>query len=177
MSEFLKFAFEVLSQVVYNFAGLLAAALKLFITGWWDYFTIFFTYFRTLNVFGKILSVLLMLVLVAIPVIAIVLIARHVVLPRRLPRAAAGPAAPQPSRRQDPCPGRAGLGGGGGRRCPRPRGSQAPRPRSRPGAPKLLGSSAPPRRCGPPRTPRPPRKGSGAARRTRTAPASGSPGL
>lgn len=62
-------------------------------------------------------------------------------------RSAARPAAPQPSRRQDPCPGRAGLGGGGGRRCPRPRGSQAPRPRSRAGAPKLLGSSAPPRRC------------------------------
>ena len=84
MSEFLKFAFEVLSQVVYNFAGLLAAILKLFITGWADYFTIFFTYFRTMNVLGKILSVLLMLVLVAIPVIAIVLIVRRIMLRRRL---------------------------------------------------------------------------------------------
>lgn len=54
---------------------------------------------------------------------------------------------------------------------PRPQRSRAPRPLGRSGAPPAR------RRCGPPRTPRPPRKGSGAARRKRTAPTSGSPGL
>ena len=48
MSEFLKFAFEILSQVVYNLVAWLAAFLKLFITGWVDYFNIFITYFMTL---------------------------------------------------------------------------------------------------------------------------------
>ena len=43
MSDFLKFAFEVISQVVYNLAAVLAAAFKLLVTGWVDYFTIFFT--------------------------------------------------------------------------------------------------------------------------------------
>ena len=33
MSDFLKFAFEVLSQVVYNIAGVIAAAVKLLVTG------------------------------------------------------------------------------------------------------------------------------------------------
>ena len=44
MSDFLKFAFEVISQVVYNLAGVLDAGAKLLVTGWRDYFTIFFTY-------------------------------------------------------------------------------------------------------------------------------------
>ena len=84
MSDFLKFAFEVISQVVYNLVGVLAAAAKLLVTGWRDYFTIFFTYFGSLSLAAKILSVLLMLILVAIPVIAIVLIARYWVLRIRL---------------------------------------------------------------------------------------------
>ena len=45
MSEFLKFAYEVLSQVVYNIVTWLAGFLTLFITGWVQYFNIFFTYF------------------------------------------------------------------------------------------------------------------------------------
>ena len=84
MSEFLKFVFEVISQVVYNLAAVLAAALKLCITGWVDYFTIFFTYFPTLSVLGKILSVLLMLILVAIPVLGLLLLIRYILLRRRL---------------------------------------------------------------------------------------------
>ena len=70
MSDFLKFAFEVISQVVYNLAGVLDAGAKLLVTGWRDYFTIFFTYFPSVGLPGKILSVLLMLILVAIPVLA-----------------------------------------------------------------------------------------------------------
>ena len=53
MSGFLKFAFEVLSQVVYNLVAWLAAFVKLFITGWAEYFTIFLTYFKTLDLPGK----------------------------------------------------------------------------------------------------------------------------
>ena len=84
MSDFLKFAFEVISQVVYNLAGVVAAVVKLLVTGWRDYFTIFFTYFGTLSVLGKILSVALMLILVAIPILAAVLLARYWLLRRRL---------------------------------------------------------------------------------------------
>ena len=84
MSDFLKFAFEVISQVVYNFAELVAAAVKLLITGWRDYFTIFFTYFGTLSLVAKILSILLMLILIAIPILAIVLLVRYWMLRRRL---------------------------------------------------------------------------------------------
>ena len=84
MSDFLKFAFEVLSQVVYNIAGVIAAAIKLLVTGWRDYFTIFFTYFGTLSLVAKILSILLMLILIAIPILAVILLVRYWILRRRL---------------------------------------------------------------------------------------------
>ena len=84
MSGFLKFAFEVLSQVVYNLVAWLAAFVKLFITGWAEYFTIFFTYFKTLDIIGKVLSVLLMLLLIAIPVLLLVILIRHLILKHQL---------------------------------------------------------------------------------------------
>ena len=84
MSDFLKFAFEVLSQVVYNIAGVIAAAVKLLVTGWRDFFTIFMTYFGTLSIVGKILSIILMLILIAIPILAIILLVRYWMLRRRL---------------------------------------------------------------------------------------------
>ena len=84
MSEFLKFAFEILSQVVYNIAQVLASLLRLLITGWADYFLIFKTYIGTLNIAGKILSVLLMLILIAIPVLMVVLIVRKIILKHQL---------------------------------------------------------------------------------------------
>ncbi len=84
MSEFLKFAYELLSQVVYNLAAVLAALFKLVIIGWVEYFEIFKTYIGTLSVTGKILSVILMLVLVAIPVLIVVLIVRHLMLRHQL---------------------------------------------------------------------------------------------
>ena len=43
MSEFLKFAYEVIAQVIYNLTVLFVAIAKVFITGWVDYFTIFGT--------------------------------------------------------------------------------------------------------------------------------------
>ena len=84
MSDFLKFAFEVISQVVYNIAQLIAAALRLLITGWRDYFSIFFTYFGTLSLPAKLLAIILMLILIAIPVLAVVLLVRWMRIRRRL---------------------------------------------------------------------------------------------
>ena len=84
MSEFLKFAYELLSQVVYNIVTFLASFVNLFITGWGEYFLIFKTYFPTLNIIGKILSVLLMLILAAIPILAIVLLIRKAILHHQL---------------------------------------------------------------------------------------------
>ncbi len=84
MSEFLKFAYEVLSQVVYNLVTWVAAFFRLFITGWVQYFLIFKTYFPTLNILAKILSVLLMLLLLAIPVVIIILLIRRMILHHQL---------------------------------------------------------------------------------------------
>lgn len=84
MSEFLKFAYEVLSKVVYNIVTWLAGFLTLFITGWVQYFNIFFTYFPTLSITGKILSVILMLILIAIPILLLVIIVRHAILRHQL---------------------------------------------------------------------------------------------
>lgn len=84
MSEFLKFAYEVLSQVVYNIVTWLAGFLTLFITGWVQYFNIFFTYFPTLSIIGKILSVILMLILISIPILLLVIIVRHAILRHQL---------------------------------------------------------------------------------------------
>lgn len=84
MSEFLKFAYEVLSQVVYNIVTWLAGFLTLFITGWVQYFNIFFTYFPTLSITGKILSVILMLILIAIQILLLVIIVRHAILRHQL---------------------------------------------------------------------------------------------
>lgn len=84
MSEFLKFAYEVLSQVVYNLVTWIAAFIRLFITGWVQYFLIFKTYFPTLNILAKILSVLLMLLLLAIPVVIIILLIRRMILHHQL---------------------------------------------------------------------------------------------
>ncbi len=84
MSAFLKFAYEVLSQVVYNLVTWVAAFIRLFITGWVQYFLIFKTYFPTLNILAKILSVLLMLLLLAIPVVIIILLIRRIILHHQL---------------------------------------------------------------------------------------------
>ena len=84
MSVFLKFAYELLSQVLYNIVQWLAAFVKLLLTGWVEYFLIFRTYFPTLNIPAKILSVLLMLVLIAIPVLIVVLLVRHLIMRHKL---------------------------------------------------------------------------------------------
>ena len=84
MSEFLKFAFEVLSQVVYNLVTWLVAFVKVFITGWIEYFQIFGTYFPTLSIVGKVLSILLMILLAAIPIAIIIFLIRRAILHHQL---------------------------------------------------------------------------------------------
>ena len=84
MSEFLKFAFEVLSQVVYNLVTWLVAFVRVFITGWIEYFQIFGTYFPTLGIVGKVLSVLLMILLAAIPIAIIIFLIRRAILNHQL---------------------------------------------------------------------------------------------
>lgn len=84
MSEFLKFAWEVLSKIVYNLAALAVSLWELLVAGWKDYFGIFLSYFPTLGLTGKILSILLMVILVAIAVLAVFLVVRTVVIRIRL---------------------------------------------------------------------------------------------
>ena len=62
----------------------IASFIKLFITGWVEYFLIFKTYFPTLNLLAKVLSVLLMLLLIAIPVLFIILLIRRIILHHQL---------------------------------------------------------------------------------------------
>ena len=76
MSDFLKFAFELIAQVVYNLSAVVAALIKLFFTGWLDYFTIFRTYFGPLNITAKILAILLMIVMAVIPILILVILVR-----------------------------------------------------------------------------------------------------
>lgn len=84
MSEFLKFAWEVLSKIVYNLAALAVSLWKLLVAGWKDYFGIFLSYFPTLGLTGKILSILLMVILVAIAALAVFLVVRTIVIRIRL---------------------------------------------------------------------------------------------
>lgn len=84
LSEFLKFAFEILSKIVYNLAACAVAFVRLFITGWVEYFLIFRTYFPTLDFVGKVLSVLLVLLLIAIPIVMIVILVRRAILHHQL---------------------------------------------------------------------------------------------
>ena len=84
MSEFLKFEWEVLSKIVYNLAALAVSLWELLVAGWKDYFGIFLSYFPTLGLTGKILSVLLMVILVAIAALAVFLVVRTIVIRIRL---------------------------------------------------------------------------------------------
>lgn len=84
MSDFLKFAYELIAQVIYNLTALFVAIAKVFVTGWLDYFTIFGTYFGTLSIVAKVLAVLLMAVLIAIPILLIVILIRRCILHIRL---------------------------------------------------------------------------------------------
>lgn len=88
MSDFLKFAYEIISQIIYNITQWAVAIyqgfVRVFITGWYEYSMIFVTYFSTFGILGKILAVILALLLIAIPITLIVLLIRRIVLSIRL---------------------------------------------------------------------------------------------
>ena len=84
MSEFLKLAYELIARVVYNLTDWIVALatgfVRLFITGWSDYAAIVTSYFPHFNLFEKILTILLCLILIAIPVGLIYLLVRRIIL-------------------------------------------------------------------------------------------------
>ena len=84
MSDFLKFAYELLSSIVYNIAdiifSLVTGIIHLFITAWPEYALIFKTYFVTFHLLGKILSIILVIVLLVIPVLIIAIIIRKIII-------------------------------------------------------------------------------------------------
>ncbi|MBQ7566514.1 MAG: hypothetical protein IJT18_05280, partial [Oscillospiraceae bacterium] len=84
MSEFLKLAYELIARVVYNLTDWIVALvngfIRLFITGWEEYIEIVSSYWSGFNLLGKLLTVLLCLILIAIPAGLIYLLVRRIVL-------------------------------------------------------------------------------------------------
>ncbi len=80
MSEFLGFAWELLSKVVYNVVEVVSSILNLLIFGWVDYFNIFWTYFTRFNLVGKIGSVILFALLIAAAVLIALIIFKRIKL-------------------------------------------------------------------------------------------------
>ena len=86
MSEFLSFAWELLSKVVYNVVAVFASIANLLVFGWVDYFDIFITYFTAFDAVGKVGAVLLFALLIAVPVLIVVIIVHRVRTNRALKR-------------------------------------------------------------------------------------------
>ena len=88
MSEFLNLAFELISQIIYYLTewlvGIVTGFLKVFVPGVPVYAAIFTSYFPTLNLFSKVLAVLLVLILIAIPCLLAVILVRKLILYIRL---------------------------------------------------------------------------------------------
>ena len=80
MSEFLGFAWELLSKVIYNVAEVVSSILNLLIFGWVDYFNIFWTYFTRFDLVGKIGSVVLFALLIAAAVLIALIILKRIKL-------------------------------------------------------------------------------------------------
>jgi hypothetical protein len=84
MSEFLKFAYELIAQIIYNIAACFVALFNLFIGGWPNYIMIFCSYFSGLGIVGKILAILLSVVLAAIPILIVIILVRRGILHMQL---------------------------------------------------------------------------------------------
>lgn len=88
MSDFLKLAYELISAIFYNlsacFVGLFNGLYLLFVKGWGTYATVVGSYFGELDPVGKILTVLLIVILVAIPLGLLFLLIRRIILGIRL---------------------------------------------------------------------------------------------
>ncbi len=80
MSEFLGFAWELLSKVVYNVVEVVSSILNLLVFGWVDYFNIFWTYFTRFDLVGKIGSVVLFALLIAAAVLIALIILKRIKL-------------------------------------------------------------------------------------------------
>ncbi len=80
MSEFLKYAYEIIAKIIYNIAEVFAAIYYLFIGSWPEYILIFESYFPNLVIVAKILAVILSLILAAIPIVLLVVIIRRTIL-------------------------------------------------------------------------------------------------
>ena len=87
MAEFLKFAYELISVIVYNLAqwivGFVTGFARLFF-GVEQYDSIRRAYFVDMGLVGKIFAIILIIILIAIPVLLIILIVRKIVLNIRL---------------------------------------------------------------------------------------------
>lgn len=88
MSEFLKLAYDLIAKVVYNvvtwIVDIVSGFLKVFITGWADYATIFQMYFPHFSLPVKILAILLAAILIAIPILCLVIIIKKIILNAQL---------------------------------------------------------------------------------------------
>ncbi len=84
MSDFLKFAYELISAIIYNladiFVGFFKSVFKLFFTGWAEYSLIFSTYFESFGALPRFFAILLMIILIAIPVLLFGILIRRIVL-------------------------------------------------------------------------------------------------
>lgn len=84
MSEFLKLAYELIARIIYNIASwvvnFINGFVKVFITGWGEYALIFRSYFVSMNMVARFLSIILAIILIAIPILIIILIIRHIYL-------------------------------------------------------------------------------------------------
>ena len=88
MNEFLKFAYELIAQVIYNLTDWVVAIvdgfIRLFITGWGEYSAIVGSYFPGFNILSKVLSIFLIVILLGIPAGLIYILVRKIVLNIRL---------------------------------------------------------------------------------------------
>ena len=84
MESFFKLAYELISLIFYNIVhwivSIVYGFVKVFFTGWADYFSIFMYYFKDFGIGQKILAILLALIIIAVPVGIIYLIVRRIIL-------------------------------------------------------------------------------------------------
>ncbi|MCQ2553425.1 MAG: hypothetical protein MJ150_03880 [Clostridia bacterium] len=87
MSEFLKFAFELISQIIYNLVqwvvGIVTGFVRLFF-GVEQYDSIRRVYFQDMGIAAKAMSILLMIILAAIPILIVIIIIKRIILNARL---------------------------------------------------------------------------------------------
>jgi len=84
MGEFLKYAYEIIAQIIYYWADIFDGLVKYLVTGWPGYISIFKSYFSQMNFGEKVLAILLSLILIAIPLLIVFFVVRHFVLKARL---------------------------------------------------------------------------------------------